>query len=398
MPTRVRAYSKSNFGLDGGITRPESTPHIRSLDGWRGVGFLAVFCFHYGVTTHATTGWAHAAAFAMGGGWMGVDMFFVLSGFLITGILLDTRDSPHYYRNFFARRALRIFPLFYGVMLLLLLLTPVLHLQWHLAHIAYFFYLGNIAGDINVYWNDVQPAVALTHTWSLAVEEQFYLLWPFVVLRVSNRRTLLKVCVAAMAGSMVLRLMFLHLSPSGAAWSYGELPTHCDGLLCGAIVAVLVRKYDVVTLVRNSRGPMIVSLSGLFGIWWFYGNLNFESPWMTLAGYPLLAIFLACILVRAIRPGSVVAKIGQNRILRFFGKYSYGMYIFHWLFVLALTPFLRVLQNKLHSRTLGSLAFMVSVLAGTSIVSVLSYELYEKRWLKLKSRFSDRVQAQSKAA
>ena len=176
------------------------------------------------------------------GGWAGVDLFFVLSGFLITGILLDTRDSKFYFRNFYARRILRIFPLFYGVLLVLLLATPILHLLWRPGHILYFFYLGNIAGHIDPSLNFVLPAVNLTHTWSLAVEEQFYLVWPLVIWLVFDRRNLVRVCFGLIGFGFVLRAGLLLAVPGASIeWCYGELPTHADGLLCGAILAVLIR-------------------------------------------------------------------------------------------------------------------------------------------------------------
>lgn len=126
-----------------------SSQHYTSLDGLRGVAFLLVFIHHYGLTTHCNERWILALGALAGGGWVGVDLFFVLSGFLITGILLDTRDDNSYFLNFYARRVLRIFPLFYGVLLMLLLATSILHLHWRPGHIAYFFYLGNVAGHID---------------------------------------------------------------------------------------------------------------------------------------------------------------------------------------------------------------------------------------------------------
>ncbi len=133
-------------------------------------------------------------AYLCDGGWMGVDLFFVLSGFLITGILLDTRELPGYFKNFYVRRALRIFPLYYTMLAVLFLLTPWLHLQWHTGHIAYLFYAGNIAYNLNPDLAQVRPAVSFLHLWSLAVEEQFYLIWPLVVLMVSSRRRLAWIC------------------------------------------------------------------------------------------------------------------------------------------------------------------------------------------------------------
>ena len=158
-----------------------------------------------------------------------------------------------------------IFPLFYGVLLVLLLATPILHLQWHPGHILYFFYLSNVAGHIDPALNFVLPAVNLTHTWSLAVEEQFYLVWPLVILLVPDRRSLIKVCCGLIGFGFVLRAgSLLALPGASIEWCYGELPTHADGfLLCGAILAVLIRSAALQAMVRSSRWIVVAAFAGL---------------------------------------------------------------------------------------------------------------------------------------
>ncbi|MGC1871008.1 MAG: acyltransferase [Acidobacteriaceae bacterium] len=365
-----------------------SSAHYASLDGLRGIAFLLVFFHHYGLTSHSTQPAILKLEWLAGGGWAGVDLFFVLSGFLITGILLDTRDGEHYFRNFYARRVLRIFPLFYGVLLLLLLATPILHLQWRLGHILYFFYLGNVAGHIDPSLNFVLPAVNLTHTWSLAVEEQFYLVWPMVILLVPNRRNLIKVCCGLIAFGFVLRAGLLLAVPGASIeWCYGELPTHADGLLCGAILAVLIRSIPLQELVRRSRWIVALAFAGLAALAVINGGFNYHTRSMTLFVYPLLAVFFSGILLRTLQPGTLFHGVGDWRVLRFFGKYSYGMYIYHQILSPFTFHYLGVLQRQLHSVVLGGLAYVALALAGTTVVSVLSYQLYEKKFLKLKSRF-----------
>jgi peptidoglycan/LPS O-acetylase OafA/YrhL len=350
---------------------------------------LLVFLFHYGMSAHAEARWVPYATLVTTGLWIGVDLFFVLSGFLITGILLDTREDPNYFLNFYARRALRIFPLFYGVLFLLIALTPFLHLKWRPGHAAQFFYVGNVACNIDPSLNDLLPAVHLVHLWSLAVEEQFYLIWPLIVFWVSSRRSLIRVCIGAICFSFLLRCFLLCLIPNYAqAWSYGELPTHCDGLLCGAIAAILVRSTDVSTLVRKSRFLFFLSFLGLSLLALQRGGFDYHSPAMTAFVYPLLAVFFTCILLRTIQSGTFFSRLGRTRILRFFGKYSYGMYIYHVLFFPIVSRLLPPLQRLLHSRAWGGVAYVLVVLGLTCIVSVLSYQLYEKHWLRLKSHFS----------
>src|ERR1700761_8041685 len=124
--------------------KPTSSRHYPALDGLRGIAILAVFCYHFGGGSKSSNWLIQAWSSIADTGWMGVDLFFVLSGFLITGILYDTAHKPHRVRNFYARRSLRIFPLYYGVLLLFLLLTPVLQLHWKPGHLLYFFYLSNM--------------------------------------------------------------------------------------------------------------------------------------------------------------------------------------------------------------------------------------------------------------
>jgi peptidoglycan/LPS O-acetylase OafA/YrhL len=348
-----------------------------------------VFCFHYGVSAHAGTQWVDQAMYVTTGLWPGVDLFFVLSGFLITGILLDTRDDPHFFRNFYARRALRIFPLFYGVLFLLVALTPILHLQWRPGHLAQFFYVSNIAGHVDPTLNDLLPAVSLTHFWSLAVEEQFYIIWPMIVLRARDESTLLKVCAGSILGGFVLRCLLLWLVPYHAQeWSYGELPTHSDGLICGAVAAVLVRRTELPTLILRTRLPFVLSFLCIVWMAVHYDGFGYHEAGMTAFVYPVLAVFFTCVLLRTIQSGTLFHWFGRTRFLRFFGKYSYGMYVYHVLFFPLASKMLRPAQRLMHSQVLGGLLYVFVVLALTCVVSVLSFQLYERPWLRLKSRFS----------
>ncbi len=338
---------------------------------------------------------SHLAITAMAigqGGWIGVDLFFTLSGFLITGILLDTRGHPGYFRNFFARRALRIFPLYYGVFLVLFLLTPVLHLRWRLGHLAYLLYAGNIAYCLDSTLANLRPPVLFLHLWSLAVEEQFYLIWPWVVLFVARRRNLARLCLGLSVSAFLLRSLVLGALPLGRAyeWCYAMLPTHMDGLLYGALAALWIRSRPLEAIHRSARRISLVAGAVMVLIYLLVG-FDFYSRTMILVGFPALAILFASVLLQALVPGSWASRLGDLRVLRFFGKYSYGMYVFHILFAPGLSVYQKVLQRVLHSTLIGGLAYDVATLAGTCIVAVLSYQLYEKHWLRLKRRFEYRA-------
>lgn len=199
-----------------------------ALDGIRGIAILLVMTIHY--FNDPQPGLDNLVHKVTDGGWMGVDLFFVLSGFLITGILLDANGGAHYFISFYGRRALRIFPLYYLYLVLL----------WAVFGIAttwpYWTYLLNIQIAINGQWPAI-PYVA--HLWSLAIEEQFYLLWPLVVL-LCSRRTLMRLCLAIVALSPMLRAWVLHAGVASRAVSV-LTPTRVEGLLAGALLAVLVR-------------------------------------------------------------------------------------------------------------------------------------------------------------
>jgi peptidoglycan/LPS O-acetylase OafA/YrhL len=348
-----------------------------------------VFCRHYGMTSHAGNIWIKTAFFLCFGGWMGVDLFFVLSGFLITGILLDTRELPGYFANFYARRALRIFPLYYTVLALLFLLTPWLHLQWHAGHLAYLFYAGNVAYNMSPSLGSVQPAVSFLHLWSLAVEEQFYLVWPLLVMLVGSRRRLAWICGGLSVGGLILRICLLLWLPRDSAyeWCYAQLPTHMDGLLFGALGAMCVRAIPLDQVLVWAKRVLPFALATLL-IVIAIGGIDFHSVPMIVLGFPALAAIFTCIVLLALKPGGIVNRIGSLSGLRFVGRYSYGMYVYHILFWPALVGVLPWLQSRLHSVTLGGVCFVFLMLAATMVTAVVSYELYERQWLRLKRRFA----------
>ena len=359
---------------------------LSSLDGWRGVAILLVFARHYFLTNNVHLFWIRAAAGLASAGWVGVDLFFVLSGFLITGILLDTRGHKRYFPNFYARRTLRIFPLYYGVLLLALALTPLLHLQWRPADVTHFLYVGNIAIQSDPSLMGIKPWLNLDALWSLAVEEQFYLIWPLVVLFIADRRAL-RWIAGFMGIALLLRIALLVL-PAGHAfeWNYKVLPMRADGLLCGAAAAILFRAGTAAEGARRLRWPSWIAGAGIATILICDHRLEFHSALSSVIVFPCLGILFARLLLIALRDGSWAYRIGKTGWLRFFGRYSYGMYIFHRL--INTIGLMRWLQEHTGSLVLGGVLYVILMLALTIVAAVLSYELYERHFLKLKRRFS----------
>ena len=359
--------------------------HYPGLDGLRGAAILAVFLSHYsGGHTNGNAA-AHLFAGVLDAGWIGVDLFFVLSGFLITGILLDTADEPRKVRNFYARRALRIFPVFYGVLGVFLLLTPVLHLHWRFQHLLYFLYLSNMIPVLTPHGISPGWGVDLVHFWSLAVEEQFYLVWPVIVWCVRDRRVLLRIAVAVMLAAFCLRVVLV-LKGVDASVIYQMLPTRADSLTCGAVLAILVRQPGRQNLRLNPL--FIISGVGIALVFAVSRSGLHESALISTAGYSLLALFFGCVVYYAQQERSWILSLCDRGALRFVGRYSYGLYIYHGVLLVFLVPLLGAIQLVVHSRMIAG-AIFIPLCFGISLgVAMLSYHLIEKPILRQKRHFA----------
>ena len=222
--------------------------HIPVLDGLRGIAILMV------LLSHVIDG--RAANHGLGGqlirltqfGWVGVDLFFALSGFLITGILVDSRHRPHHFRNFYARRTLRIFPLYYGVLFVVFAAVPLFGktssaafqlLQHRQAWL--WFYGSNVYCAFTATWPFASPWVWMGHFWSLAVEEHFYLIWPAIVFLCPTSRRLITVCGIVILGVWAARFCCWMSDVNGIA-QYVFTPLRIDALVAGGLAAALVRR------------------------------------------------------------------------------------------------------------------------------------------------------------
>jgi peptidoglycan/LPS O-acetylase OafA/YrhL len=363
--------------------------HIPVLDGMRGVAILLVLCFHslrpradvHGVTLERI--YTAIASY----GWSGVDLFFILSGFLITGILLDSREAPSYFRNFYIRRTLRIFPLYYAVLFIMFVLAPTTllgsdgysvafrHQYWFWTYTHNF--LVSIAG-VNV--------GAFGHFWSLAIEEQFYLFWPLVV-RYSPRWWLIRWCTLCIASALALRIILVMAAPS--IDTHKLTFTRMDALAFGALVAVLARTNKGLRPVVPWSGPAAIGASVLIGmlalVRW---PLSAGDPRTRTFGLTLFAILFSALLVYVIsRPsGHVAVQCLEWAPLRFVGKVSYGIYVFHWFIVCALAdPWTHL---GVPAGLFNQLAFLAVVLLSSLLLASLSWYYYEGRFLALKDRYT----------
>jgi peptidoglycan/LPS O-acetylase OafA/YrhL len=379
----------------------EERGQIPVLDGVRGLAILLVLAFHENVVEgeHVTTAFDRWFFSLVGVGWCGVDLFFVLSGFLITGILLDAKGGARYFRNFYARRTLRIFPLYYAVCFLSLVVIP--NLPAGVVPAANLERLGRIEGDEIWYWlylSNVAIARAgvwrhgiLDVSWSLAIEEQFYLLWPALVAGL-GRVGLARVCVGLLIGAPSLRLL-LSLAGAGPMAILVATPARLDPLALGALIALAARgPAGLGALAPAARWVFGATLALLAGWFLWRGSLDGMEPAVQVAGYGVLAWNFGALLVLVLLApaGSFANRLFASRFLRLFGKYSYAIYLFH-------LPVRAALRDTVYGpdefvRILGSMVpgqflfYAISTPLALGL-AMLSWVLLERRCLALKRHF-----------
>lgn len=368
--------------------------HIPALDGVRGLAIVLVMALHF-LSSNDQTGRRFFDVFAAirSSFWMGVDLFFALSGFLITGILLDSLNRDGYFRNFYARRVLRIFPLYYGFLLTLICLTLPLHFQWNGKQYLLLTYTQNL-GIVNHDYMGFTPArfINLNHFWSLAVEEQFYFVWPLIIFLVRDSRRLLCVATGASLCALILRIVLAshHASPSTL---YEFTPCRIDTLLLGASLAILYRTRFRQIVLRYSVPAFCLLLAGLICLAYPLGGLPWNAPIVETFGFTLTALTCVSLIATALTGASWAKVAFENRLMRFFGKYSYGIYVFHYSIDAALTvPLRRWLLGTFHSKPASVLLAAIPVFVSSILVAYASYHLYEKRFLDLKRYFEPKRQ------
>lgn len=296
-----------------------------------------------------------------------------------------------YFRKFYVRRALRIFPLYYGVLAVCFLLTRPLHLHWGDMGWLLIFYLQNLH-PMRIMTFSPGPPIALYHFWSLAVEEQFYVVWPAIVFLVRGRRTLLRAMLLASALALLLRIGLLAVGASSFAM---HVTTICraDSLMLGGALAMLYRsgRWDYVRVLAPWGFLFaVVSVAGSILLLqpFFDRHSLLSAMWAEGLRFSVLAVGFASLIAWSLCPGSICEWIFQLRWMRFFGKYSYGIYVLHVFVLSAISLRLRTyLLGITHSKFFAVAAAGVTSLALSVIVAYLSYHLYERPFLRLKRRF-----------
>lgn len=380
-------------------------PRIPSLDGVRGIAILLVLVFHSLLVNEDAMPIGPVYAVAASG-WVGVDLFFVLSGFLITGILLDAPRGRRGLLNFYARRALRILPLYYAALLVFFYVLPREghpSLFWHdERRLLYFTYVQNWAIAARGSWPETPN---LNHLWSLNIEEQFYLLWPPLVFLLGRRR-LLWLCGLLVAGCLLLRtLLFLHGTPWVAL--YVLTVTRLDALAVGGAIACLVRgPRGLEPVAPAARILGVACLLYVAGAMVLHGAFDLSHEWTVTLGFSVTALGFGCGLIGALRvgPTDVVSGVLSSGPLRTLGKYSYCLYVVHLPIIvsLAVPPGHGdlALFGYVAMPNTGAYLVHLAFAAGLSFaVAVVSWHVLELPFLRLKRYFSDRqVAAGGRAA
>lgn len=381
------------------MTQPtkESSSHAPELDGIRGLAILGVLCSHgvglsglFRRTPNSLL--ENFFAYFTIPLWGGVDLFFVLSGFLITGILQRTKTDQRYFQSFYARRALRIFPIYYFALTLTLILGHFsLEIAnglpaWNSWRVAFFLYLQNWP----VFWHGEKIMAGYWGAyWSLAVEEQFYFLWPFLILY-SSEKTIRRLCIIGCVVALPVRVMLTHFYFRGSFGLAQLTSSRVDGLLLGAFIAVYT--FERKRLIPKSWiacstliGVIVLGYIGLFHA----GEFVATGEWMTTIGITAFALLSAALVALSQYRLSFLQRVLTLKGLRVVGKYSYGMYMYHLLLLLPVRSYLLSdAASWVHLNFLGKILFMVLELLGIFLAAKLSYDRFESRFLKLKRHFN----------
>ena len=384
------------------LKHAQSSDRIPVLDGIRGIAVLLVMIFHFWIVAFSGGNllWERIYDDVAGMGWIGVDLFFVLSGFLITGILYDSRDSLHYFRVFYGRRTVRIFPLYYAALAIFFLVGPFVLARVYRPALAdmqsgaivklfAWTYLLNWYEGFKGWGAVAHP---LQHFWSLSVEEQFYLIWPFLVLKLERRR-MMGVCIGLMTLALTLRavMYWLHFPFAAYTWTI----CRADSLAIGALVALAARNADDwKTLLKWARRLALPALGALIlgrmlNPGCTVGPGDTPTLFMNTFELTLTGIVFAGWIAIALdsQKTSLGHRLLASKFLRFFGRYSYCLYVCHLPVIVVLAKAglnTAHLVTRLHNELLAVLVVNGVAFAVAITIALASWHLYEKQWLKLK--------------
>lgn len=358
------------------------------LDGIRGIAFLLVFVIHYVHIPSRVPAIVRLPFFLLyETGWFLVPLFFVLSGFLITRLLMRTCNRSGFFRIFYLHRAIRIFPLYYLAIAAVALIAFLTHFRLRPAYILFPLYLQNFLPSLL----DHPPlpfGIDLGPLWSMAVEEQFYILWPMAVWFTRSEVALLRLCLWLIGLSMLLRFVWPVLHASFLT-AYVSTATRGDAIIMGAVLAILYSRADQWNrVVKFAR----VLTPGIWAAAVVLALVRGETRWNDYFGVaimiPVMNLIGAGFVVLAIEPVGAVNRFCSGSSICSFGKLTYGMYLFHMLFFF-------YLQNDVVDAMSNHMPVKVAKIAGiclglglTWFLAALAYKFVEMPLMVLKKRFT----------
>jgi peptidoglycan/LPS O-acetylase OafA/YrhL len=350
---------------------------IPALDGLRGIAIIMVLLWHL------------PTSLTFFPGWIGVDLFFVLSGYLITWRLVATKDQPDYYSRFYRNRILRIFPLYYLLVVGFLL---AIHLFVQQKNLSIFDTYTNHWKSFLIFTENwtfmfypLPRDLSLGPLWSIAVEEQFYLIWPAIIFFLSGTRTSLKVFGCLIAIVMLARTIGYLIHPSYPRLYYNSF-FRMDSFVIGALLYQLHK-----ARIKISQNLVSWIMLGAL-ILLLFNSLSFkkplpDDPFMMTVGYTILALFFACLLHLATRPEkNMLVGFLNGKLLRGIGKISFCLYLIHF-------PVLQIVSSRFHAynlnhwpghETLLGILSVTTALTLSILISIVSFRYYESFFLALK--------------
>lgn len=370
--------------------------HYVELDGLRGVAIALVLVIHFLVFEP----WSmvdRVAVTVAGAGWVGVDVFFVLSGFLITGILYDTRRSSRYFSTFFLRRCLRIFPLYFAyvaaVAAVAFVVAPSTSAagEWRTHQWWYWTYTVNLLAAYAGSWDVLQLETG--HLWSLAIEEQFYLFWPLVVWK-AGRHRLAAGCMAAIGAVALLRVA-ARLGGINPVAIFASTPTRIDALLAGALIALAMRGGASDEGFRRAGSAAL--WCGAAGTLLAFGSQldsHGYGPLIQTVGFPAITAVSAGLVMHAVAgdPDGWLRRMLRSRALVTLGGYSYGLYMLHQA---AEAAVIQVFPDVTALPTMGGIVLpwvLLRAVCSTALAlgaAYASWHLFEKHFLALKPDYPE---------
>lgn len=369
--------------VSGTIEPPFSAgKHIPAIDGLRGLAVVMVVVFH-AFQVEAVPDGTIPRMMYMGTrlGQTGVDLFFVLSGFLITGILVDAKGSPRYFVNFYGRRTVRIFPLYYGVLIAVLLILPAcLGIRLNGVAPAWLWtYTANLPMSLGA------DGGTIGHFWTLAIEEQFYLMWPAVVY-FASRRALFRICVGCILGALIARIVAEAYGVSSSTFTLCRL----DSLTTGGLLALLVRGPLKIADARRYALAVLLGLP-LAAAPLYLLNSGNGAHWVQVVKFTLYAALFGALLVLAVTSPiqSTIGRIFNAATLRAVGKYSYGIYVYQAFVIHASVSTLTTDRLKaLGISDAGAVwARVTTILLVSYLAAWISWHAMEKHFIRLKKYF-----------